>query len=408
MSTTARGEYVHSGTFDLTQVRTRYDAAVLYLVGALMTLGVVMVYSASASPDGPPLDWDTWWRSPLRQCLFAAMGFAVMLIASQIPHRVLAWERRADGAFLLTLVMLNAAALLALQAPGLSVSGGGARRALPTGLMGLTFQPAEVAKVLLIIWIAALYTRPGVSPQSLLRTFIPAIASAGLLIGLTGLEDFGTAALMGVVLMSMMICAGARWSHLLGLALLGLAAGAALVFDKQYRLERIRTFFSEAPDPSAGGYQVLQSLIAIGSGGWQGAGLGQGVQKYDYLPQADNDFIFAIVCEELGVIGGLGVIALFLGLLWRGGRIAACASDTFGRLLAIGITLLICVQAAFNLAVVTNSIPTKGISLPFVSAGGSGVLFLGLAAGVLASIGRPTPLRWTRTLRESADSQTSR
>ncbi|MFO0839671.1 MAG: putative peptidoglycan glycosyltransferase FtsW [Phycisphaerae bacterium] len=379
--------------FNLALVRTRYDAAILYLVGALMVIGVVMVYSASISPDAPPLDWSTWWRSPLKQCAFAAVGFAVMLLASQIPHRVFAWERSGDGLFLGVLLGVTAAALLALQVPSLSVGGGGARRALPLGVLGLTFQPAEFAKVLLIVWTSALLTRPGVDSRSLTRTFLPALASAGLLIGLTGLEDFGTAALMGVVLMSLLLCGGVRWTHLVGLAALGAAAGAYLVYDKPYRLERIHTFFADAPDAANEGYQVTQSLYAIGSGGLWGVGLGQGVQKFDYLPQADNDFIYAIVCEELGIVGGLVIVALFLALLWRGARIAHCAEDAFGRLLAIGFTLLICLQAAFNLAVVTDSIPTKGISLPFVSAGGSGVLFLGMAAGMLAAIGRPSQLR---------------
>ncbi|RMF81072.1 MAG: hypothetical protein D6744_07550 [Planctomycetota bacterium] len=150
---------------------------------------------------------------------------------------------------------------------------------------------------------------------------------------------------------------------------------------------RVMSFIESWSDLSKASYQVTQSLIAIGSGGWWGRGLGAGVQKYGYLPQDNNDFIFAIVCEELGIVGGLVVIALFLLLLWRGWRIACATLNPFGRLLAAGVTLMICLQAAFNIAVVTNCVPTKGISLPFVSAGGSGVLFLGMAAGLLASVG---------------------
>ena len=145
-------------------------------------------------------------------------------------------------------------------------------------------------------------------------------------------------------------------------------------------------FLPEAPDPQGAGYQIDQALIAIGSGGWCGRGLGAGVQKL-YLPQANNDFILAIICEELGIVGGLTIVGLFVLLLWRGWWIARQAPDRFGQLLALGLTLTITLQAAFNVAVVTDSVPTKGISLPFVSTGGSGVMFLGLAAGLLAAVG---------------------
>jgi cell division protein FtsW len=252
----------------------------------------------------------------------------------------------------------------------------------------LSFQPAEFAKVVLVVWLAALLTRPWCDVRSFRRGFLPAVLSGGLLIALTGIEDFGTAALMGVILVCMLLLAGARWRHLVSTGFLGLAAGAGLLLLKPYRLQRLIIFFSEDTDPAAEGYQITQSLIAIGSGGWWGRGLGAGVQKYGYLPQDNNDFIFAIVCEELGIVGGIAVIALFVLLLWRGWSIARHALDPFGRLLAAGITLLICLQAAFNVGVVTNSVPTKGISLPFVSAGGSGVLFLGIAAGLLAAVGR--------------------
>ena len=241
--------------------------------------------------------------------------------------------------------------------------------------------------MVLVVWLAALLTRPGCDLTSLRRGFAPAIASAGVLILLTGIEDFGTSALMGVIAFGMLLLAGARWTHLIGTALLGVVAAAGLLMLKPHRWQRVVTWLSEEPDPAGEGYQVAQSLIAIGSGGWWGQGLGAGVQKYGYLPQDNNDFVFAIVCEELGIVGGMAVIVLFLLLLWRGWRIARRALDPFGRLLAAGITLLICLQAAFNIGVVTNSVPTKGISLPFVSAGGSGVLFLGMAAGLLAAVG---------------------
>src|SRR5262245_23907924 len=366
-----------------------YDPWILFTAGALMTLGIVMVYSASATLRAAPDQVEfSLWNSPLRQGLFAAAAFVMMIVAAQIDYRLLAWEQRGEH-WPSTILLLGTLVLLAaVLVPGVGVVQKGAARAI--GLPGgMSFQPSELAKLALCVWMAAFFTRPGADARSLRRGFIPALMVGGLLIGLVGKEDFGTAALMGAVLACMLVLAGARWSHIFGVVLLGLAGAAALILDpdKSYRLERLRTWFSEAPDARDSGYQVTQSLYAIANGGWWGRGLGASIQKYDYLPQKNNDFIFSILCEELGIAGGLFVIFLFLVLLVRGWRIAERALTPFGRLLAAGITLTLCLQAALNIAVVTNAVPTKGISLPFVSAGGSGVLVLGLSAGILASIG---------------------
>lgn len=391
-----------------------YDPTIVFLAGALMTLGVAMVYSASVTVEGAGFNWREWWNSPLKQGIFALAGFLVMIIAAHVDYRVLAWDRPGRGWRAGLLAALAVTALVLVFVPGIGRMAGGARRSifLYTGPPAVQFQPSEFAKVVLVIWLAALLTRPtGPAVASRLRSwrpwrrgpgpeilrgdvrdfrsgFVPVVLSGGLLIGLTGIEDFGTAALMGLVMVILLFAARARWLHLGLIGVLGLVAGGVLLFGEQYRLDRIRTFFSEAPDPAGAGYQINQALLAIGSGGWYGRGLGAGVQKYGYLPQRNNDFILAIICEELGVVGGMVVVALFLALLWRGWRIAVHAPDMFGRLLALGLTLTICFQAAMNIGVVTNSIPTKGISLPFVSAGGSGVVFLGLAAGLLAAVGR--------------------
>jgi cell division protein FtsW len=366
------------------------DRFVIFLVGMLMTLGVVMVYSASVTVRGAEFDWQRWWATPLRQCVFAMAGFLAMLFVAHLDYRLIAWERPRDWWCSGLLFVLAAGLLVAMLIPGLGVHRLGAQRSLAiySGAFTLSFQPAELAKIVMVIWLAALLSRPRGDIKDLRRGFLPALLTAGLLIALTSVEDFGTGALMGVIMLGMFLLAGARWLHLIGTGLLGAVAGVALILIEPYRLRRILIWLTEEPDPTGEGYQITQSLIAIGSGGWWGRGLGAGVQKYGYLPQDNNDFILAILCEELGVVGGLAVVALFLLLLWRGWRISASAPDSFGKLLAAGITLTICLQAAFNIGVVTNSVPTKGISLPFVSAGGSGVLFLGLAAGLLASVGR--------------------
>ncbi len=400
-----------------------YDPAVLFICGVLMTLGVTMVYSASVTVAGEPFDWRHWWASPLRQGAFALLGFLAMLVAAHVDYHLFAWERgRAWPA--IVLLALGITLLIAVLIPGIGHHALGARRALVIPGLGLGFQPSEFAKIVLVVWLAAALTRPvgrisagrkrfpllakpaahgpiayatKPAPDPLppghirdLRTgFLPTAGGALLLIGLTGLEDFGTAALLGVVMVAMLLAGGARLTHIASIALLGLLGGIGLIIIKPHRIQRIITWFTADPDPAGAGYQINQALLAIGAGGWFGRGLGAGVQKYGYLPQDNNDFILAIVCEELGVVGGIAIVTLFLLLAWRGWAIVRNTPDPFGRLLALGLTLTICLQAAFNVGVVTNSVPTKGISLPFVSAGGSGVLFLGLAAGLLAAVGRP-------------------
>jgi cell division protein FtsW len=401
--------------------REVYDPVIVFVVGVLMTIGVVMVVSASMTVTSGPLNWRDWWNTPLRQGVFAAAGFLAMLIAAHFDYTALAWRSRWDGWRAGLLYVLVGGLLVAMLAVGQHALG--ARRALVVPGVGFGFQPAEVAKLALVICLAAWLTRPREAVRrkgrgfpiagarsaagraavgyaapadalahggirNLVTGYLPAVVLGGVLCALTAIEDFGTAALMGTVMFAMLLIAGARWSHLIGTGLLGLAAGVGFVLLKPYRLQRIYTFFAETPDTANEGFQIHQAMLAIGSGGWFGRGLGAGVQKYGYLPQDNNDFILAIVCEELGIVGALVVIALFLVLIWRGWVLARTCDDAFGRLLAIGLTLLLALQAAFNVGVVTNSIPTKGISLPFVSAGGSGVVFLGIAAGLLASISR--------------------
>jgi cell division protein FtsW len=408
MATTPAIDDAYESTVSDDRPAVLFDPVVLFIAGTLMTLGVAMVYSASVTVAGAELDLHQWWKTPLRQSVFAILGFLVMLIAAHCDYRWLAWQRPRTFWRVGFLFVLAAVLLVAVLFIGTEVLG--AQRAIVVlrSPLRLSFQPSELAKVVLVIWLAALLARmqqphldsrsrrfgrpPGARElpmvRTLLRGFVPLMLTAGLLIALTGLEDFGTAALMGVITMALLVTAGARWLHMFGAGGLGLLGGAALILHKTYRLERIKTFLFKTPDPLGDGYQADQSLLAIGSGGWFGRGLGASIQKYGYLPQKDNDFILATICEELGVVGGIVVVLLFLLLLWRGWRLARNADDYFGRFLATGITLMFCLQAAFNIGVVTNSVPTKGISLPFVSAGGSGVVFLGLAAGILASVGR--------------------
>ncbi|MGE0480715.1 MAG: FtsW/RodA/SpoVE family cell cycle protein [Phycisphaerae bacterium] len=385
---------------------------VIFLVGLLMAVGVAMVYSASVTLRGSEFSWHNWWGSPLRQSIFAFVGFLAMLVAAHLDYRTLAWRGPRDGWRAGTLVGLAVLLIVAgLVLPDENTSRLGGQRSLGfhVGGLSVSFQPAEFAKVALVVGLAALLTRPSLralatqAPRRtgrnadarrrpaklpLAQAVLPALGLGGLLVGLTGIADFGTAALMGTVLFCILLAAGARYTHLGALFLIGVLAAGALLWMEPYRVERLQAFLIHSEDTRGKAYQVTQSLLAIGSGGWWGRGLGAGVQKYGYLPQDNNDFILATICEELGVAGALAIVGVFLLLLWQGWRISRLAPDSFGRLLAIGLTLALCLQAAFNVGVVTHALPTKGISLPFVSAGGSGVIFLGIAAGLLASVGR--------------------
>ena len=279
-----------------------------------------------------------------------------------------------------------AAFLLLVYVPGVGMVRNGARRWITLG--PLAFQPSEPAKLALVIFLAAWFSAPTRDPRRFWRTLLPAAGVALLLIGLVGLEDFGTAALLALVAGAMFLASGCRWWHVGLLALPGVAMLAGMLFAKAYRIARLMNFRDVWADPQGATYHPLQSLCTIASGGWWGRGLGCGIQKYGYLPQGRSDFIFALLCEELGVIGGLVIVALLLALLWQGRRAMIRSADSLGRLLACGITVLIGLQAAINIAVVTVVVPTKGIALPFVSAGGTGLLVFCTAVGILAGIGR--------------------
>ncbi len=375
------------------------DGVVLFLVGLLLTVGVVMVYSASVTVQGAPFDLRTWWQTPLRQGAFAAIGFVGMIVAARFDYRLLSADTSFGRRAIAWLWVLAAALLLLVLVPGIGSNRLGATRwiVFSSGNAAIGLQPGELAKVVLVIWLAAYVTSAAYDLRSLRDGLLWALVASGTLIGLTGIEDYGTAALMGVCTLVILLLGGARLLHLTGILILGAGAAALLLVLKSHRLGRVYAFLYEQPSPDSDStYQIYQSLVAIGSGGWWGRGLGAGVQKYGYLPQDNNDFILAIICEELGIVGGLTVAGVFLLLLLRGWWIAINAPDRFGRVLACGLTAMICLQAAFNIAVVTNSVPTKGISLPFVSAGGSGVLFLGIAAGVLASVGGQAQLHFEK------------
>jgi cell division protein FtsW len=368
---------------------TSHGITTLALAAILMAVGVVMVLSSEAGIDGSLLEMSPRTLPAVRQASFAGLGLGLMVILTAVPYRLYRWRPELDFQPALILLLVSCALVLVVYVPGLGVERNGARRWIAFG--PLSFQPSEPAKLAMVLFLAAWLSAPGRDVKRFLTGPLPGAAAMVLVCGLIGLEDFGTAALLALVGGAMLVAAGCRWGHLGLLALPGAGLLTALLVGKSYRIDRLLSFRDVWADPLGATYHPLQSLCTIASGGWWGRGLGNSIQKYGYLPQGRSDFIFPLLCEELGVIGGVVVIILFLALLWQGRQAMVRSGDSLGRLLACGLTLLIGLQAAVNIAVVTVTVPTKGIALPFVSAGGTGLLVFCAAVGILTNIGQSAP-----------------
>lgn len=369
------------------------SSAILITAAALLSLGVVMVFSATESLAKSPFE-DGFLKSPaLRQALFSFVALITMLMVSLCPYQSWNLRRRSIIQPALFLGIASIALLVMVLMPQFGEVRNGARRWLSVGpsSIGLGFQPSEIAKLSLVMLLAAICGAMGTYVRKFWLGFLPLCLLIGTFVGLVGIEDFGTAVLLGAVGFGILIAAGARLWHLGLVSMPAVAGFVYLIYDRSHRMKRLTAFLDPEADPQGAGYQPLQSLMSIASGDWWGCGLGAGVQKYGHLPEARTDFIFAVICEELGIIGGLGVIGLFAVVVWQGRLAAQNAPDAFGRLFALGATLTIGLQAAINIAVVTVSVPTKGISLPLISAGGTGVIFFSVLVGMLANVARTHP-----------------
>jgi len=259
---------------------------------------------------------------------------------------------------------------------------------IPIGPVHVSFQPSELAKWALIIFLAGVGQRYNDKLRSFFGGFVPACLVVGFVAGLILIEDFGTAALVVVLSFLMLIIAGVKWLHILPPLPFAAGAFAAAILSSPERKQRILAFLHPDKWTDSINYQPSQSLIALGSGGMLGKGLGMGICKYGHLPEDTTDFIFAIIGEELGFVGTASVILLFIAFVWLGVIVVVRCRDPFGQLLASGIVLAIAIQAALNIAVVTVVLPTKGIPLPFVSAGGTSLLLSAAAVGVLMNIAK--------------------
>ncbi|HEY7543871.1 MAG TPA: putative peptidoglycan glycosyltransferase FtsW, partial [Blastocatellia bacterium] len=261
-----------------------------------------------------------------------------------------------------------------------------------------SLQPSEIAKLALAIFLGYFFEKRANDMESFKRTVLPAAIVAGGIIGLVAAEsDLGTALVISVIFAASAFYAGARLSHLACLASAAAPVLAAMIFLVDWRWRRVLAFLNPWEDTSDASYQVVQSMIAIGSGGTGGLGFAQSHQKMLFLPSAHTDFIFAIIGEEMGLIGACAVVLLFAALAWRGFRAARFAPDVFGQLLASGITVMLVAQACFNISVTLSLVPNKGIPLPFISAGGSSVAISLLATGILLNISKHSRASESRT-----------
>ncbi|MGC4096774.1 MAG: putative lipid II flippase FtsW [Nitrospira sp.] len=322
---------------------------------------------------------DSWYFLK-RQLAWLTFGLVLLHVVSRIDY--VWWKRLA-----LPLLGFITALLVLVLIPSVGVAAKGARRWLHLG--PISIQPVEMVKLIAVIYLAAYLAKKEDRLQSFGEGVLPAVAVVGLLSGLVLLEpDLGTIVVIGLVTAGMLFLGGARVSHLLRLVPVALAAVMVLIWLSPYRWQRLIAFLNPEKDPTGAGFQINQSFLAFGRGGLFGVGLGESKQKLFFLPEGHTDFVLALIGEELGLLGTGIIILLFALFAIRGFQIAARARMPFGRYLGIGITTLIGIQALINACVVTGLLPTKGLTLPFVSYGGSSLVMSLVGVGILLSISR--------------------
>lgn len=360
------------------------------VVLSLMAIGAVFVFSASANVT-QDIDLRRFYEyTSLRQSLFFAVAVLVMWVVSCVDYRRLdmaggIWRSPATYLLCISVVLL---AVVLVPRFGTEINYARRWLRIPVGPAHVSFQPSELAKWALIIFLAGIGQRYNEKLRSFFGGFVPTCLVIALVAGLILIEDFGTAALVVVLSFLMLIIAGVKWLHILPPLPFAAFGFAAAILSSPERQRRIVAFLYPDRWTDSINYQPSQSLIALGSGGVLGRGLGMGICKYGHLPEDTTDFIFAIIGEELGFVGTASVILLFVAFVWLGIIVVVRCRDPFGQLLAGGIVLAIAIQAALNIAVVTVVLPTKGIPLPFVSAGGTSLLLSAAAAGVLMNIAK--------------------
>ncbi len=374
------------------QTENYFDYSLLFIVLFLLGFGLVMIYSTSCYEANMQGHESTFYLK--KQVMATIIGLGAMIVVANIPYHF--WER-----FSMLAYIGSAGLILMVLIPGLQYSANGATRWIRVG--GLTLQPAEVAKLGMILFLASLVCRMGRGIRTTKGfALVLAIPLPICLMIWRITNNMSSAIIVFGIAALMLFVASPEYKKFIILGAGGLAAIAVLVFfisktassgSMGFRSERILAWMNPEAYANGKGFQTLQALYAIGSGGILGKGLGQSMQKLGFLPEAQNDMIFSIICEELGLFGAIAVILMFLLLIWRFMVIANNASDLFGALLVVGVMGHIAIQVILNIAVVTNTIPNTGISLPFISYGGSAVLFLLIEIGLVLSVAKGIRLK---------------
>jgi len=360
--------------------KLKSDPVLFLATVALVCLSIVMVWSASAVVAMERYQQPYLFLT--KQLMWSLLGLAVLWGAMGVDYRVYKQER-VVWAFL----GLVAVALIAVL---FSAPVNNARRWFSVG--GLGIQPSELAKLAAIFFIAAMLERRMHRINEIGYSLLPIGLVIGVMVALILLEpDFGTSMSLALIASVMVFSAGLSYMYVVAAGLMLVPLAAFIMLGADYRRRRLFAFMHPWDDPLGDGFQLIQSLIAVGTGGVTGKGLMQGVQKLFYLPEPHSDFIYAVISEELGLIGATAVLICFCVITWRGLRIATKAPDTFGAFIALGLTTMIAVQALVNISVVLGLMPTKGIPLPFVSAGGSSLIINLLGMGVLLNVSRHVP-----------------
>jgi cell division protein FtsW len=352
------------------------DFYLLFSVLTLLGLGIVMVYSASFVLAGQRFGDPYFFLK--KQAVAAAIGLALLFVAARLDYR--RWQLLGIPLLILSLVLLAALIL-----PGVRHEIGGSARWLKISFF--SFQPAELAKLALVVYLARSLTKKEGRMKEFTVGFLPHMVVLGVLFALVLKQpDFGTGIIFAALVFLMLFAAGASFRHLGATALAALPVLFYIATRAKYRQGRLLTFLNPWGDPGNAGFQIIQSFLAFGSGNLFGVGLGMGKQKLFYLPEVHTDFIFSVIGEELGLLGVALVVGLFAVLIVRSFRACFRAPDLFGTYLALGITCLLAIQTLLNMGVVLGLLPTKGSTLPFISYGGTSLLMNLLAVGILLNI----------------------
>lgn len=367
---------------DASIYRLKYRDLLTLCVVSLLCLGILMVQSASMRVSGK-IGWQ-WTPAGMQQLKLAVAALCTYFIVGRIDYAWLSRGRTLLRSPALWFVAISGVLCLMVLVPGLGKEINGAKRWLKFP----PIQPSELGKWSVVIFLAYAMSYRRFPLDRFFKGFLPMLVPVGCVTLLVVIQDFGTAALIAVCTIVMCLAGRVKLWHLLVVMGPAMAIGFWFVHHKAYRWRRIVAFMDPYSAPQKEGYHMIQSLLSFSTGGVFGRGLGNGIQKLGYLPEDTTDFIFAVVCEELGLFGALLTIALYLGILFVAWQVVRKQRDSFGRLLAFGTAAMIGFQALINIAVATVSVPTKGLSLPLISAGGTGLVITCGALGLLASVCR--------------------